>query len=109
MARAGELAGQVVVVTGAARGPGALVARRPAARDARVALLGLEADELARVSAACGPRSRWREADVTGQRALAGVAAAVREPMGGSMSSSPMPGSPPAPRSSTPAPAPSTG
>jgi NAD(P)-dependent dehydrogenase (short-subunit alcohol dehydrogenase family) len=79
MARARELAGQVVVVTGAARGLGALVARRLAARNARVALLGLEPDELARVSAACGPRSRWWEVDVTDERALAGVAAAVRD------------------------------
>ena len=79
MARARELAGQVVVVTGAARGLGALVAKRLAARDARVALLGLEPDELARVSAACGPRSRWWEVDVTDERALADAAAAVRD------------------------------
>ena len=79
MARARELADQVVVVTGAARGLGALVAKRLAARDARVALLGLEPDELARVSAACGPRSRWWEVDVTDERALADVAAAVRD------------------------------
>ena len=50
MGRARELAGEVVVVTGAARGLGALVARRLAARGARVALLGLEPDELARVA-----------------------------------------------------------
>ena len=49
MGRARDLAGQVVVVTGAARGIGAFVARRLAARGARVALLGLEPDELARV------------------------------------------------------------
>ena len=79
MARARELAGQVVVVTGAARGLGALVAKRLAARDARVALLGLEPDELARVCAACGPGSRWWEVDVTDERALADVAVAVRD------------------------------
>jgi NAD(P)-dependent dehydrogenase (short-subunit alcohol dehydrogenase family) len=79
VARARELAGQVVVVTGAARGLGALMAKRLAARNARVALLGLEPDELARVSAACGPRSRWWEVDVTDERALADVAAAVRD------------------------------
>jgi NAD(P)-dependent dehydrogenase (short-subunit alcohol dehydrogenase family) len=77
MGRAKDLAGQVVVVTGAARGIGALVARRLAARDAQVALLGLEPGELARVSAACGPRSRWWEVDVTDERALAEVAADV--------------------------------
>ncbi len=79
MGRAKDLAGQVVVVTGAARGIGALVARRLAARHARVALLGLEPGELARVSALCGPHSRWWEGDVTDERRLADVAAAVRD------------------------------
>ena len=80
--RGKDLAGQVVVVTGAARGIGALVATRLAARNARVALLGLEPGELARVSACCGPYSRWWEVDVTDERALAEVAAAVREAYG---------------------------
>jgi NAD(P)-dependent dehydrogenase (short-subunit alcohol dehydrogenase family) len=78
MRRAKDLAGQVVVVTGAARGIGAVTARRLAAREAQVALLGLEPRELAGVSAACGPHSRWWEVDVTDERALADVAAAVR-------------------------------
>ena len=82
MRRARDVTGQVVVVTGAARGIGALVARRLAARDARVALLGLEPDELAAVSARCGPRSRWWEVDVTDEPALADVAAAVRDAYG---------------------------
>jgi NAD(P)-dependent dehydrogenase (short-subunit alcohol dehydrogenase family) len=79
MRRAKDLAGQVVVVTGAARGIGALVARRLAAHDARVALLGLEPGELASVSALCGPHARWWEVDVTDELALADAAAAVRE------------------------------
>ena len=78
MRRAKDLAGQVVVVTGAARGIGAVTARRLAARQAQVALVGLEPRELAAVSAACGPHSRWWEADVTDERALADVAAAIR-------------------------------
>jgi NAD(P)-dependent dehydrogenase (short-subunit alcohol dehydrogenase family) len=82
MRRAKDLAGQVVVVTGAARGIGALVARRLADRGARVALLGLEPGELAAVSARCGPHSRWWEVDVTDERALADVAAAVRDGYG---------------------------
>jgi NAD(P)-dependent dehydrogenase (short-subunit alcohol dehydrogenase family) len=82
MKRARDLAGQVVVVTGAARGIGALVARRLAASGARVALIGLEPDELAAVSAACGPDSRWWEVDVTDEPALADVAAAVRDAYG---------------------------
>jgi NAD(P)-dependent dehydrogenase (short-subunit alcohol dehydrogenase family) len=82
MRQAKGLAGQVVVVTGAARGIGALVASRLAAEGARVALLGLEPDQLAGVSARCGPHSRWWEADVTDERALADVAAAVRDAYG---------------------------
>jgi len=82
MRRANDLAGQVVVVTGAARGIGALTARRLAARHAQVALLGLEPGELARVSACCGPSSRWWEADVTDEHALADVAAAARDAYG---------------------------
>ena len=82
MGRVRDLAGQVVVVTGAARGLGAFVAKRLAARGARVALLGLEPDELARVAAACGPQSRWWEVDVTDDRALADVAAGVRDAFG---------------------------
>ena len=79
MRRAKDLAGQVVVVTGAARGIGAVTAGRLAARQAQVALLGLEPRELASVSARCGPHSRWWEVDVTDERALAGVAAEVRD------------------------------
>jgi NAD(P)-dependent dehydrogenase (short-subunit alcohol dehydrogenase family) len=82
MGRARDLAGQVVVVTGAARGIGALLARRLAGRDARVALLGLEPGELAGVCAACGPHARWWEVDVTDERALAGVAAEVSDAYG---------------------------
>jgi NAD(P)-dependent dehydrogenase (short-subunit alcohol dehydrogenase family) len=73
------LTGRVAVVTGAARGIGALVARRLAARNARVALIGLEPDELAAASACCGPDSRWWEVDVTDERALADAAAAIRD------------------------------
>jgi NAD(P)-dependent dehydrogenase (short-subunit alcohol dehydrogenase family) len=82
MRRARDLAGQVVVVTGAARGVGALVATRLAVKDARVALLGLEPAELAGVSARCGPHARWWEVDVTDEHALTGVAAAVRDAYG---------------------------
>jgi NAD(P)-dependent dehydrogenase (short-subunit alcohol dehydrogenase family) len=80
--RARDLAGQVVVVTGAARGIGALLAQRLAAHDARVALLGLEPGELASVAARCGPHSRWWEVDVTDERALGGAATAVRDAYG---------------------------
>ena len=82
MARARDLSGQVAVVTGAARGVGALVAKRLAAHGALVALLGLEPDELASVSASCGPQSRWWEVDVTDEQALAHVADEVRDAYG---------------------------
>jgi NAD(P)-dependent dehydrogenase (short-subunit alcohol dehydrogenase family) len=79
MRQATDLTGQVVAVTGAARGLGAAVARHLAARHAQVALLGLEPGELAAVAASCGPHARWWEVDVTDQQALAGAAAAVRD------------------------------
>jgi len=82
MRRARDLAGQVTVVTGAARGIGALTARRLAAQGARVALLGLEPGELARECAACGPAARWWEADVTDEQALAAAARDVRAAFG---------------------------
>jgi len=48
-----DLAGKRVLITGAARGIGALLARRLHERGARVALLGLEPDLLASVAAQC--------------------------------------------------------
>ena len=76
------LAGQVAVVTGAARGVGAELARTLAARGARVALIGLEPDELAATAAACGPDAAWWEADVTDLAAMTGVAERISERYG---------------------------
>jgi len=87
--RAKDLAGQVVVIIGAARGIGALVARRLAARDARVALLGLEPGELASVSARCGPHSRWWEVDADENAALREVSAGLPFPVGRTSSFAP--------------------
>lgn len=66
--------GQVVVVTGAARGVGALLARKLAARGARLALVGLEPDELKNVAASLGGDAACWTADVTDRVAMAKVA-----------------------------------
>jgi NAD(P)-dependent dehydrogenase (short-subunit alcohol dehydrogenase family) len=73
-----DLAGQVVAVTGAARGIGAATARLAAARGARLALLGLEPDRLAALAAELGEPHRSFPCDVTDQAQLdAAVAGAV--------------------------------
>lgn len=59
-----ELAGRRVLITGAARGLGALLARRLHERGATLALLGLEPEQLADVAAQCGG-APWYECDVS--------------------------------------------
>ncbi|SDI17056.1 hypothetical protein SAMN05192558_101317 [Actinokineospora alba] len=59
-----DLTGRRLVVTGAARGIGANVARLAVARGARVALIGLEANRLKALADELGPAASWREADV---------------------------------------------
>jgi NAD(P)-dependent dehydrogenase (short-subunit alcohol dehydrogenase family) len=73
--------GKVVAVTGAARGLGASLARQLTERGARVALLGLEPEELDAVSSKC-PGSRWWEVDVTNSGALNDIAQEVAEHFG---------------------------
>lgn len=58
------MAGRKLVVTGAARGIGASVARLAVARGAHVALVGLEPDRLRELANELGPRASWCEADV---------------------------------------------
>ncbi|MFJ5676268.1 SDR family oxidoreductase [Streptomyces sp. NPDC093097] len=73
-----KLDGQVVVVTGAARGVGALLARKLSARGATLALVGLEPDELREVAALLhGPAHHWH-ADVTDHEAMARIAQEVK-------------------------------
>lgn len=71
------------MITGAARGIGAGTARALAARGAKVALVGLEPDELQQVAADCGPEAIWFEADVTDGDAIAAAVAGTVERFGG--------------------------
>ncbi|MGW5905457.1 SDR family oxidoreductase [Streptomyces althioticus] len=77
-----SLEGKVVVVTGAARGVGELLARKLSARGATLALVGLEPDALKDVCARLhGDSDHWH-ADVTDPEAMARVAGEVRERFG---------------------------
>jgi NAD(P)-dependent dehydrogenase (short-subunit alcohol dehydrogenase family) len=76
------LSGQSVLITGAAHGIGAETARRLAARGARVSLVGLGGEELARVAAEC-PGAVVFDADVTDQEALDAAVAGTVEALGG--------------------------
>jgi NAD(P)-dependent dehydrogenase (short-subunit alcohol dehydrogenase family) len=78
-----SLRDKVVFVTGAARGIGAECARRCAAEGARVALVGLEPEELEKVAADCGPEAAWFEADVTDRDAVGAAVAGTVERFGG--------------------------
>lgn len=77
-----NLEGQVAVVTGAARGVGELLARKLSARGARLALVGLEPDELKQVSERLHTESACWHADVTDHGAMARVAAEVQDHFG---------------------------
>ncbi len=78
-----SLAGKSVLITGGARGIGAALARKAAARGARVALVGLEPDELARVADELGPEHLWVEADVTDPEALRAAVQRTVDTFGG--------------------------
>lgn len=78
MPTARDLDGKVAVVTGAARGIGAMLARKLAGRGATVALLGLEPEVLAETAAGCGDDAGHWVVDVTDQAALDKAAAEVQ-------------------------------
>ena len=78
-----SLAGRSVLITGAARGIGAELARRAAARGGHVALVGLEPDRLAALADELGPGALWVEADVTDPDALAGAVRRTVDDFGG--------------------------
>jgi len=77
-----ELAGRRILITGAARGIGALTARRLHERGARVALLGLEPELLERTAAACGGAT-WFECDVADREQVDAAVADAVERLGG--------------------------
>src|SRR5919198_4251874 len=77
-----DVRGKTVLITGAARGVGAESARQLAARGARLALVGLEPEELARVAEQCGPEAAAFEADVTDTAALEHAVEAAVERFG---------------------------
>src|SRR4051812_7995294 len=77
------LAGKTVLITGAARGIGAALARKAAARGARVALAGLEPELLAKVADELGPEHLWVECDVTDAEALKAAVQRTVDTFGG--------------------------
>ncbi|WP_328719976.1 SDR family oxidoreductase [Streptomyces sp. NBC_00247] len=77
-----SLEGQVVVVTGAARGVGELLARKLSARGATLALVGLEPEELKQVSERLYGESAHWYADVTDHEAMEQVAQEVKARFG---------------------------
>jgi len=78
-----SLDGKTVLITGAARGIGAALARKAAARGARVALVGLEPEQLAAVADELGPQHLWVEADVTDAEALRAAVQRTVDTFGG--------------------------
>lgn len=77
-----SLEGRAAVVTGGARGVGELLARRLAARGAKIALVGLEPEELKRVSEELPTDSGHWHADVTDSDTMERVAREVGERFG---------------------------
>ena len=78
-----DVRGKVVFVTGAARGIGAEAARQLSARGARIALVGLEPEELEARAAELGPDTAAFYADVTDVDALNEAVEATLERFGG--------------------------
>jgi NAD(P)-dependent dehydrogenase (short-subunit alcohol dehydrogenase family) len=77
------LQGKRVFITGAARGIGAAVAAESARRDARVALAGLEPEELAARAAELGPDTPWFESDVTDAESVRAAVDGAVKALGG--------------------------
>ncbi|MBX7266785.1 SDR family oxidoreductase [Micromonospora sp. Llam7] len=76
-----DLRGRTILITGAARGIGAELARAAAARGARVALVGLEPGLLRQLAAELD--GHWYECDVTDQAGLDDAVASTMQRYGG--------------------------
>ncbi len=77
-----HLDGKRVLITGAARGIGAALAKRLHERGARVALIGLEAELLREVAARCGD-APWAECNIALRRRVEEAVEAMVERLGG--------------------------
>lgn len=77
-----ELQGRRVLITGAARGIGSLLAKRLTDRGARVALAGIEPDELAKVARVCMDAPTFA-CDVTDRTQVEAAVAGAVEALGG--------------------------
>ena len=78
----GSLEGRRVLITGAARGIGAALAKRMHERGARVALAGLEPDRLGDVAKSCGD-APWEVCDVADRGRVDSAVASLVEALGG--------------------------
>ncbi|MBF6413122.1 SDR family NAD(P)-dependent oxidoreductase [Nocardia cyriacigeorgica] len=78
----GSVAGRRVLITGAARGIGAALARQLSAHGAKVGLLGLEPELLAEVARECG-EVPWRYCDVSDREQVDAAVEAVVGELGG--------------------------
>lgn len=79
-----SLAGRRVLITGAARGIGALLAVRLHERGARVALLGIEPERLAQTAEQCGG-APWFECDVADRSQVEDAVARALQGLGGGL------------------------
>jgi len=77
-----KLAGRRVLITGAARGIGAALARRLHERGARCALVGLEPEHLSEVAVSCS-NAPWWECDVTDRTQVEAVVDQAVDRLGG--------------------------
>lgn len=77
-----RLSGKRALVTGAARGIGAALAKRLHQRGARLALVGLEAEKLKAVATTCG-NAHWEICDVADRDNVRTAAAASVDALGG--------------------------